>query len=51
MPFDAKLAQECTYRGVQVLQASEAGDRIPRPYPDADFFKCKFCDYREVCWS
>jgi hypothetical protein len=51
VPFDAKLAQECTDRGVQVLQASEAGDRIPRPYPDADFFKCKFCDYREVCWS
>lgn len=51
LPFDAKLAQECTDRGVQVLQASEAGDRVPRPYPDQDFYKCKFCDYAEVCWN
>jgi hypothetical protein len=51
MPFDAKLAQECTDRGVQVLMAAESGDRIPRPYPDADFFKCRFCDYREACWN
>ena len=50
VPFDAKLAQECTDRGVQVLQAVESGEMIPRPYPDADFFKCKFCDYAEECW-
>jgi len=51
IPFDAKLAQECTDRGVQVLQACEAGERIPRPYPDADFFKCRFCDFNGVCWN
>lgn len=51
VPFDAKLAQECTDRGVQVIQASEAGERLPRPYASEDFFRCKFCDYREGCWS
>lgn len=51
IPFDAKLAQECTDRGVQVLQATEAGERLPRPYPDADFFRCRFCDFNESCWN
>lgn len=51
VPFDAKLAQECTDRGVQVITATEQGERIPRPYASADFFKCKFCDYREGCWA
>lgn len=51
VPFDARLAQECTDRGVLVLKASEAGERLPRPYASADFFKCKFCDFAKECWS
>lgn len=51
VPFNAKLAQDCTDRGVQVILATQAGERLPRPYPDADFFKCKFCDYRKECWD
>ena len=51
VPFDAKLAQECTDRGVQVIQATEAGERLPRPYASRDFFKCKFCDFQEACWA
>ena len=26
-------------------------EQIDRPYPSKDFFKCKFCDYREHCWG
>lgn len=51
VPFDAKLAQDCTDRGVQVIMAEESGELLPRPYPDADFFKCKFCDFRGGCWD
>lgn len=51
VPFNARLAQECTDRGVQVITATETGERLPRPYPDADFYKCKFCDYRSHCWE
>lgn len=51
LPFNAKLAQDCTDRGVQVISATEAGERLPRPFPDADFYKCKFCDYRAECWG
>jgi CRISPR/Cas system-associated exonuclease Cas4 (RecB family) len=51
VPFDPKLAQECTDRGVQVLQAVEAGETLPRPYASSDFYKCRFCDFREQCWA
>jgi hypothetical protein len=50
VPFDAKLAQECTDRGVQVLQAVDAGETLPRPYSSPDFYKCKFCDFAKECW-
>lgn len=51
VPFSARRAQECTDRGVQVIKASEAGERLPRPYADRDFFKCKMCEFREGCWN
>lgn len=51
VPFNAQLAQECSDRGVQIIQATEAGETLPQPYPDADFFKCKFCDHRARCWE
>jgi len=51
VPFDAATAQECSDRGVQIIQATEAGETLPRTYPDEDFFKCKFCDYRARCWE
>lgn len=50
LPFDAKLAQECTDRGVLVIQASEAKERLPRPYANADFFKCRMCEFNKECW-
>ena len=51
IPFDAKLAQECTDRGVQVLQAVDAGEMLPRPYASSDFFKCRMCDFSGECWK
>lgn len=51
VPFDPKLAQECTDRGVQVLQAVDAGETLPRAYASSDFFKCKFCDFHAQCWA
>jgi hypothetical protein len=50
VPFDPKLAQEATDRGVQVLTAVDAGEILPRPYASPDFFKCRMCDFHETCW-
>ncbi|EPR09777.1 hypothetical protein M527_06520 [Sphingobium indicum IP26] len=51
LPFDAKRAQEASDNGVAVITATEAGERLPRPYPDADFFSCRMCDFSAHCWS
>lgn len=51
VPFDPRLAQEATDRGVDVLQAVDAGEMLPRPYPDREFFKCAWCDYNGECWG
>lgn len=50
LPFDAKVAQQASDRGVAVIQASEAGETLPRGHTDQDSFGCRFCDYRETCW-
>ena len=50
VPFDPRLAQECSDRGVQVIQATDAGETLPRAYNSPDFYLCKFCDYAERCW-
>ena len=49
--FNAKLAQSTTDKAVQILKAEEVGELLPRAYPSADFFKCKWCSYSEKCWS
>lgn len=51
IPFDAKLAQECSDRGVAVLRAEDAGELLPRPYASADFFRCRMCDFAGECWQ
>jgi hypothetical protein len=51
IPFDAKRAQEVTDKAVNILQANEANEMLPRPYADADGFGCRFCAYKEECWA
>lgn len=51
VPFSARRAQDCTDRAVTVLQATDAGERLPRPFSSPDFFKCRMCDYHGTCWN
>ncbi len=51
VPFSPSLSQECTDKGVQIIQAVDAGEILPRPYASPDFYRCKFCDFQEVCWN
>lgn len=46
-PFDAALLMA---KAKRVIDAKSA-DEFDRPYPDKNFFKCKFCDHREFCWE
>ena len=51
VPFDAGLAQASSDKAVNILTASKAGDILPRIAQNRDFFLCKFCEYRELCWK
>lgn len=51
VPFDAALAQKMSDRAVRVIQATEAGDLLPRSFAQADHFECRFCAYAQRCWG
>ena len=50
VPFDAALAQRMSDRAVRILQATDAGDLLPRVANNRDFFECRFCFYADRCW-
>jgi hypothetical protein len=50
VPFDADLAQRMSDRGVRILQATDAGELLPRVATTPDFFECRFCPWSERCW-
>jgi len=51
VPFDAALAQKMSDRAVRVIQATQAGELLPRAHAEASHFECKFCSYAERCWG
>jgi hypothetical protein len=51
IPFDAEEAQRMSDRAVRIIGATDAGELLPRPFADRDYFECKWCDFRERCWG
>jgi len=51
VPFNTKLAQTASDRGVAVLNAHDAGALPPRAHASADFFECRWCDFHNRCWG
>jgi hypothetical protein len=50
VPFDAQLAQMTSDRAVAVIEATRAGELLPRAYKDSSNWHCKMCAYRKRCW-
>ncbi len=50
VPFDAALAQKMSDKAVQIIQASEAGELLPRITQNKSFWMCRFCEHAEKCW-
>lgn len=46
--FDEFEAQTALNRGKAIVAMEEMPDR---KYPSRSFFKCAFCNYKEVCWK
>ncbi len=51
VPFDAALAQRMSDRAVLILQASDAGELLPRCAKEPEFYLCRGCAFRERCWK
>ena len=51
VPFDGELAQRISDRAVRILQATDAGDLLPRMTSDPDYFECRFCPWKMRCWA
>jgi hypothetical protein len=51
VPFDAGLAQRMSDRAVRILQATDAGDLLPRIATSRDFHECRMCPWAERCWG
>lgn len=50
VPFDAQLAQTMSDRAVSVIEATRAGELLPRVTENEDDWRCKMCSHRERCW-
>jgi hypothetical protein len=50
VPFDAQLAQTTSDRAVAVIEATHAGELLPRITEDASDWRCKMCSHRDRCW-
>ncbi len=50
VPFDASLAQSTSDKAVNILQATDAGQQLPRMAANPDFYLCLCCPYAKRCW-
>jgi len=51
VPFNAEQAQIWSDRAVAVIEATRAGELLPRAYNDPADWRCKACGHRERCWQ
>lgn len=49
--FDSQVAQDASDRGARIIEASLAGEILPRVSQEPSFFLCKWCAYSDRCWS
>ena len=51
VPFDAALAQRMSDRAVRVIEATEAGEELPRAFYDSAHTECRMCSWQDRCWG
>lgn len=49
--YDAGRAQAASDRAVRIVEATEAGELLPRPFAKSDHFECKWCPFAARCWG
>ena len=51
VPYDAEFARTWIQRAEIVIQATRAGELLPRAYDDPDKWPCKQCSHVKRCWG
>jgi hypothetical protein len=51
VPFDAVRAQAWSDRAVVVIEATRAGQLLPRLTDDRTDWRCRMCSHHERCWG
>jgi len=51
LPFNGKLAQRSSDRGVRILRACDVHELLPRISRDSAHIECKLCAWQQRCWS
>jgi hypothetical protein len=49
VPFNVRLAQEASDRAVTIIEATRAGEPLPRLDPGLEDFRCRMCPHIERC--
>jgi hypothetical protein len=50
VPFNAERAQLLSDRAVSIIEATRAGELLPRAYDDPKDWHCRVCSHVERCW-
>lgn len=50
VPFNAERAQLWSDRAVNIIEATRAGELLPRAYDNPKDWRCRVCSHRERCW-
>jgi len=51
VPFDAQLAQMMGDRAVAIIEATRAGELLPRITENLNDWRCRACPWRQKCWD
>jgi hypothetical protein len=51
VPLDAERAQAWSDRAVTVIEATRAGELLPRGFDDPTDWRCRVCSHHKRCWE
>jgi hypothetical protein len=51
VPFDTEFAQYHSDRAANIIEATRAGELLPRAYDDPQDWRCRVCSHRDRCWG
>ena len=51
VPFNAERAQMWSDRAANIIEATRAGELLPRGFDDPEDWRCRMCAHRARCWG